>query len=49
MLEQLGYKQLLEKKVSEELKNKIPPKQSQKKKSMDDEEDDELFKQFRRR
>ncbi len=49
MLEQLGYKQILEKKASEELKNKIPPKQSQKKKSMDDEEDDELFKQFRRR
>ena len=49
MLEQLGYKQLLEKKASEELKSKIPPKQPQKKKSMDDEEDDELFKQFRRR
>lgn len=48
MLEQLGYKQLLEKKASEELKNKIPPKQLQKIKSVDD-EDDELFKQFRRR
>jgi hypothetical protein len=48
MLEQLGYKQILEKRASEELKNKIPPKPSQKK-SMDDDEDDELFKQFRRR
>jgi hypothetical protein len=50
MLEQFGYKQILEKKAMSELKGKIPPKPSAKKVTSEDtEEDEEFFKQFRRR
>lgn len=49
MLEQLGYKKILESKVAGELKDKLPPKQKAKKGSEEDDESDEMFKQFRRR
>lgn len=50
MLEQLGYKKILETKAMEDLKSKIPAQPKAKRSSSEDsEEDDEFFKQFRRR
>lgn len=50
MLDQLGYKKILETKAMNDLKSKIPAQPKAKKVSSEDtEEDDEFFKQFRRR
>lgn len=49
MLENLGYKQVQEKKIEEKLKDKLPPKPKSKSSKDDDDEEDELFSNFRRR
>jgi len=49
VLNELGYKQLQEKKLVDDLRGKIPVKKSTKSSSDVDDIEDELFKQFRRR
>lgn len=49
MLEQLGYKKVVENKLLNDLKDKIPAKPRAKKGTDEEDEDYEMFKQFRRR